>query len=173
MKLIALIVLTLLITTSSAETWKFGSYEVTTNLSTPANYTLDTPSYDKEIGIWSYTLNITPNTGGYGLVMMTEFVIPMQGRSMIDAVSKNMIEYYGDLGGVQYGTKTYKGHDAFEISNPAQKTDAENGGAWIWPESRTLVYQPDEGAGVTIQAVNAEESFFREMLDSTEVHRAV
>lgn len=149
---------------------KLGSHEAILNLSSPANYSLDTPYYAKDTGIWSYSLNITPDSGGYVLVVLSELPTPIKGSLGVDRLAAGMLASAAKsgLGGVKYGTRQYRGHDAFEISNPAQVT-VEGNWTYTSPETYTLVYQPDPYSGVEIQSTNTGEEVFRAVLDSIEI----
>lgn len=168
--LLALVLLLVGNASAESESWKLGSHEVTLNLSFPANCSLDTPYYSKDTGIWAYSLNITPDSGGYVLVGVSELPMPIQGGIGMDRVAAEMLKRTTEsgLGGVEYRTTTYKGHDAFEISNPAQVT-TEDDWTYTWPETYTLMYQPDPYSGASVQATNTGEDIFRAVLDLIEI----
>lgn len=98
---------------------------------------------------------------------------------MLNSVASNLITTYIELGlgGLKYGTREFKGYDAFEISAPAQKVVTEKT-ELVWPEFYTLIYLPDEylpdeSMGVTVNTINAGEPFFRELLNSIDIYKTV
>ena len=174
MKLFIAIVATLILAgIGSAGTYLLGSHNVSANLDIPANYTPELPSYSNDLGTWTYTLNITPESGGYISIILSDNSIPVYGSKLLNGVSDGLVNNYIQLGlgGLKYGTRTYQGHDAFEISAPAQKMHADDG-FWNWPAFYTLLYQPDETASVTITATDTGESVFRKVLNSTTITKS-
>lgn len=167
-----LLVPLLLIGVAAANINVLGSYNVSLNLSTPANYTQMVPSYFPNIDVWSYTLNITPDAGGYILVIVTEYNTPIYGSKLLTRASENLVNQTREkgLGNIKYGTITYKEHDAFEMSYPAQRVQQQQDGPISdLPGIHMLMYRPDERSGVTIEAVNADEGIFKEVIDSMNI----
>ena len=173
MKLFAAIVATLILAgIGSAETYQLGSHNVSINSDLPANYTEEIPRYSSVFDSWANTLNITPDMGGFIRVTITEYSIPIYGSALIDTIADGLINAtrQNGLGGVKYAMVTYKEHDAFEISYPAQRVQKQQDGIITeWPESHVLIYRSDELDGITIQAINTGEDVFRRVLDSIEI----
>jgi hypothetical protein len=168
----AIVAILILAGIGSAETYQLGSHNVSLNLSVPANYSIEPPGYSANTGMWDYELKITPNTGGTIQISTTEYSIPIYGTILLNGVAGDIIDYYtkqNKLGNIKYGTLTYKGHDAFELSCPTQKTQQEDGNFVTWPSIHTLVYQSDELTGITVLGINTREDVYREVLDSMEI----
>ncbi len=170
MKIWLVLVLLLLIGPVHGATYQLGSHNVSINLDIPANYTQELPTYLKDIGTWGYMLNVTPKSGGYILIYLSDNAVPVYGSKIIDEAGNALVNnsIQAGIGGLKYGTRTYQGHDAFEISAPAQRI-AANGGYWNWPEFFSLIYLQDEMTFVRITAINTGESIFRKVLNSTTI----
>jgi tetratricopeptide (TPR) repeat protein len=170
-----ILALLILIGIGSAETYVLGSYNLNTNLDIPANYTIVPPIYDQMADAWSYALNITPNSGGYVLIVLTEFKAPVSNLTL--TLYKNAGKDIDSLGlsDVKYGLKNYiRNHieyDALEIAYPSQRTANADGSVTNWQETRYLTYQPDELSRATIQAFSTGEWLFRRVLDKTTITR--
>lgn len=170
----AQIILALLILTGmgAAGTYQLGSHNVSINLDIPVNYTQEIPIYSQDLGTWTYTLNMTPNSGGYVSIILSDYSMPIYGSRLINGVAGDLVNNYTKrgLGGLKYRTLAYQGHDAFEISAPAQRIN-DGDVSWTWPEFHTLIYQPDETVGATITAINTGELVFNKVLNATKITR--
>jgi tetratricopeptide (TPR) repeat protein len=159
----------------SAGTYTLGSYNLSTNQDIPANYTIEPPIYDQMADAWSYALNITPNSGGHVLIVLTEFKAPVSNLTL--TLYKNAGKDIDSLGlsDVKYSLKKYISnhieYDALEIAYPSQRTANADGSVKIWQENRFLTYQPDELSRATIQAFSTGEWFFRRVLDTMTITR--
>jgi hypothetical protein len=175
MKLFTLIMaIFILVTIGSAGTYPLGSHNVSLNLSTPANYTIETPAYQSKIDAWWYTLSIIPETGGKITIAIEENSIPMRASYAIQewAAAHYQIMKERGVGGYKYGMVTYKGQDAVEDYHPAQ--NLFQGGSIVdsLPETRSILYFIDDLTVVIVNADNAGESIYREVLDSMNITKA-
>jgi hypothetical protein len=170
---IQIIVLLLLIFTEmgSAETYQLGSHNVSLNLSIPFNYTNEPPMYNADSNKWSYVMKITPSTGGFATITVDEMSIPDYSDAPIRKFAENVNDYYKEvgIGDMKYGLTTYRAHNAFEYSYPAQQAWKDGKITGTYPEFYCLRYHLDELTEVMVQTVNTGEVVFNEILDSLNV----
>ncbi len=168
---LAIVAILILAGIGSAETYSLGSHVVSLNLSVPFNYTNDPPMYNADFNKWSYVMKITPSTGGFATITVDEVSIPDYSDASIKKFAESVNDYYKDvgIGDMKYGMTTYREHDAFEYSYPAQQ--AWKGGeiTGTYPEFYCMRYHLDELTDVMVQTVNTGEFVYNEILDSLNV----
>jgi hypothetical protein len=169
--ILALSVLILLISSASAGTYQLGSHLVSLNLSVPFNYTNETPMYNADYNRWSYILSITPSTGGFATITVDEVSVPDYSSASIRRFADSVLNYTKNvgIGNMKYGMTTYRTHDAFEYSYPAQKAWKNGQITNTYPEFYCLRYHLDELTDVMVQTVNTGEVVYNEILDSLNV----
>lgn len=165
------VVIFILVTIGSAGTYQLGSHNVSLNLSIPSNYTIETPMYQSKIDAWWYVLSIAPATGGKITIAIEENSIPMRASYVIQdwAASHYQLMKERGVGGYMYGMVTYKGHDAVEDYHPAQ--NLFQGGRIVesLPEMYSILYLIDDLTVVIVNADDAGEPIYREVLDSMNI----
>jgi hypothetical protein len=167
MKLFIAIVMTLiLVGIGSAETYSLGSHNVSLNLSVPFNCTNEPPMYNADSNKWSYVMKITPSTGGFAIITLDEMSIPDYSDASIRKFAESVNDYCKEIGigDMKYGMTTYREHDAFEYSYPAQKTWKDDKITGVYPEFYCLRYHLDELTDVMVQTVNTGEVVYSEIL---------
>lgn len=168
---LALSVLILLISSASTGTYQLGSHLVGLNLSVPFNYTNETPMYNADSNRWSYILKITPSTGGFATITVDEVSIPDYSSASIRKFADSVLNYSTSvgIGNMKYGMTTYREHDAFEYSYPAQTAWKDGHITNTYPEFHCLRYHLDELTNVMVQTVNTREVVYKEILNSLNV----
>jgi hypothetical protein len=168
---IAIMVIIILTTIGSAGTYQLGSHNVSLNISVQFNYTSEPPMYNADFNKWSYVMKITPSTGGFATITVDEMSIPNYSDASIKKFAESVNDYYKyvGIGDIKYGMTTYREHDAFKYSYPAQQ--AWKGGeiTGTYPEFYCMRYHLDELTDVMVQTVNTGEVVYNEILDSLNV----
>jgi hypothetical protein len=153
--------------TQGTHIFQIGPYNVSVNLSVPADYTVQTPAYQSKIDAWWYRLSITPTTGGKIAIEIEENSKPLSTSSIFHDWPATQYQNMKDrgVGGYKYSIVSYKGHDAVEDYHPAQ--DLFQGGKIVdsVPERHSLLYLIDKLTVVIVEADNAGEALYREILD--------
>ncbi len=168
---ISLFILLLLIGVVSANTSVLGSHDVSVNLSVPAVYAVETPIYDSTSDMWTYILNITPNTGGSAYITLNELNSPVYNSAMVKNFADYAVKSTSGFGNVKYGMITYQGHDAFEISYPAQVVAQSDGSSETLAEFHGLVFMPDPVSRVLLDTLNTGDAVYKEIFNSLKISK--
>lgn len=172
MKTPMLLTLFLLVSLGSSGTYQLGSHSVSFNLSGPAEYMSEVPLYQPNSDAWTYGLNITPKTGGYLEVLVTEGSVEGASPLVTQLYAETRIQNAKNIGigGYMYEMTTYQNHTAFQESYPAQ-TVYKNRQYISLPEAYAITYALDGRTSILITSLGANELFFEELLNSLNITR--
>ncbi len=93
MKIWPILLLLLLIGFTYGETYQLGNYEISFNLSAPANFVLETPIHQiTTVDAWMYGLNITPSSGGWIKISTEESSQPIRQEGLQNMAAMRRVE---------------------------------------------------------------------------------